>query len=612
MTMPRHDPFPRLADALIEVSARLQEISTELRTIAPPAPTAPMSRPAPPYAAPPRYPDARPVAPPYPAPSVPPPAPPPAQHHPAPDALPPLVAPEPGPTIWERLSREGAGSRFLAWIGGVVTLAGVLLLLVLAIQRGYIGPVPRLMLGVGLGGALVGAGILLHRTPGGRPGTHAVAATGIAVLYLDVIGATSFYAYLPPWAGLVAGLGVAAGAMLVALRWDSQPLATYVVLCCAASAPVLTRGAIVPLVGFLLVLQIATTPAQLYKRWGGLVLAAGAPPVLAVLAHALTAAARAGHGPAATTVGVLCLVTATVQIAVATLTARVRREDDGALGLVITGPVPTLLSALLVTRLTGLELVGALALILLAVSAARRPLGLPARFADSAAAAGLAAAFEATCLGFGGDVRAVALLAGAVLLALSAVRLRHPGAALAGALFGGAGSLLALGGAARAHVLAVAPVDRLAAGQVVTLGTTGVALAAAALTVAWAWVHTRASGPAHRQWILAGCVALYGATAAMLAVGLAVSPDERGFLIGHVLVTVSWTVGALVLLVRHAESVALRVTGLALVGAAVAKLVVFDLASLSGIPRVLAFLGAGLVLLAAGARYARPGLPRRS
>jgi uncharacterized membrane protein len=66
------------------------------------------------------------------------------------------------------------------------------------------------------------------------------------------------------------------------------------------------------------------------------------------------------------------------------------------------------------------------------------------------------------------------------------------------------------------------------------------------------------------------------------------------------------------LLVRHAESVALRVTGLALVGAAVAKLVVFDLASLSGIPRVLAFLGAGLVLLAAGAPYARPGLPRQS
>ena len=71
------------------------------------------------------------------------------------------------------------------------------------------------------------------------------------------------------------------------------------------------------------------------------------------------------------------------------------------------------------------------------------------------------------------------------------------------------------------------------------------------------------------------------------------------------LVTLSWTVGAFVLLLRHVDSAPLRVTGLALVAAALAKLVLFDLASLSGIPRVLAFLGAGLVLLAAGARYAR-------
>ena len=57
------------------------------------------------------------------------------------------------------------------------------------------------------------------------------------------------------------------------------------------------------------------------------------------------------------------------------------------------------------------------------------------------------------------------------------------------------------------------------------------------------------------------------------------------------LVTLSWTVGALVLLLRHVDSAPLRVAGLALVAAALAKLVLFDLASLSGIPRVLAFLG---------------------
>jgi uncharacterized membrane protein len=48
-----------------------------------------------------------------------------------------------------------------------------------------------------------------------------------------------------------------------------------------------------------------------------------------------------------------------------------------------------------------------------------------------------------------------------------------------------------------------------------------------------------------------------------------------------------------------------RITGLVLGGAAVAKLVLFDLVALDGLARAAAFLGAGLVLLAAGTRYAR-------
>ena len=81
--------------------------------------------------------------------------------------------------------------------------------------------------------------------------------------------------------------------------------------------------------------------------------------------------------------------------------------------------------------------------------------------------------------------------------------------------------------------------------------------------------------------------------------------DRTGFLLGHVLVTVSWTVGALVLLLRGIDSAPARAAGLSLVGAALVKLVLFDLSSLDGLARVAAFLVAGLVLLAAGARYAR-------
>ncbi|SEL83911.1 DUF2339 domain-containing protein [Rhodococcus maanshanensis] len=45
--------------------------------------------------------------------------------------------------------------------------------------------------------------------------------------------------------------------------------------------------------------------------------------------------------------------------------------------------------------------------------------------------------------------------------------------------------------------------------------------------------------------------------------------------------------------------------GLTLTFAALAKLFLFDLATLDGMFRVLAFIGVGLLLLAAGTRYAR-------
>ena len=51
-------------------------------------------------------------------------------------------------------------------------------------------------------------------------------------------------------------------------------------------------------------------------------------------------------------------------------------------------------------------------------------------------------------------------------------------------------------------------------------------------------------------------------------------------------------------------ALALR-AGLALAGCAVAKLLLFDLATLDGIVRIVAFLGAGLALLAMGTGYAR-------
>jgi len=145
--------------------------------------------------------------------------------------------PPPKPRLWER---EGAGSRLLAWVGGIVTLAGVVLLLVLAIQRGYLGPLPRVLLGAGLGLALIGIGMRLRPSPAARTGAYALAATGFGVLYLDVIAATTLFEFFLPAVGLGVGLAVAAFGLGLAARWDTQGFATFVVPSCAVCSPFLS------------------------------------------------------------------------------------------------------------------------------------------------------------------------------------------------------------------------------------------------------------------------------------------------------------------------------------------------------------------------------------
>ena len=82
-----------------------------------------------------------------------------------------------------------------------------------------------------------------------------------------------------------------------------------------------------------------------------------------------------------------------------------------------------------------------------------------------------------------------------------------------------------------------------------------------------------------------------------------------GFVVGHGLATLLWAAGAAYLLMHGLRrgrdaAIALR-AGLMLAAAAVAKLVLFDLATLDGIVRITAFIGAGLALLAMGTGYAK-------
>lgn len=225
----------------------------------------------------------------------------------------------------------------------------------------------------------------------------------------------------------------------------------------------------------------------------------------------------------------------------------------------------------------------------------------------AAGTAGAAAVLTATVVGLYGSAAAIAVLAEALVAALLAVGLRSRFAMITALVLGALGGLSA--------VVRYAPLETLLRFEIApAVGDLVTAVAVAALLLALSaallmaggrldWVRPDAQHAA--VWVPIGLIGLYGAASMVVNAALLIAPTSSGFTAGYAVVTVSWTVGALVLLARGLRRPALRITGLVLGGAAVAKLVLFDLVALDGLARAAAFLGAGLVLLAAGTRYAR-------
>lgn len=504
-----------------------------------------------------------------------------------------------------------SGARLLAWTGGAVTLLGVALLLALAASRGWFSPPVRVGAGAVLGLVLVGAGARLHRRESSRTGALALAATGIATLYLVVAAATALYGYVSTPVGLLLALVVAAGGLALADRWRALLLACGAVVGAALLAPVVTDGAVPLLVALVLVLQAAATVVALRRGWPVLVGIAAVWPVLHGTVVAGLAAPADRPATAATSLGVLL-------VGLGTAVGASRREPAPLprgllIGLLVAAPVPALTFAAAVDGWAGATVAYVAAVLLFAAAA------LPDRHSDGvlrvvALAAGAVAIFEATAVALDGAVETAVLLGQAAVLVAVAGVLRARRVLLVGGFFAVFGVLSALADPVPPEALTRFPSAPFVLGTTPQAGPTVAAVVVSALVLAVAvgvlvagarvgllTTHARAAW----LWVPAGLVALYGAAGMVIALAVLVSPDRTGFVSGHALVTVSWTVVAAVLLARGVRRPALRVAGMVLVAAAVAKLILFDLVALDGLARVAAFLGAGLLLLAVGTRYAR-------
>ncbi len=186
-------------------------------------------------------------------------------------------APAPAPRTVERRTpdlEELLGGRLLALVGGVAVLLGLVFLVALAIERGWVGETMRVVLALAGSGGLVLAGTWLYDRRGQTQAALAAAGTGIAGLFLSLTAATTLYSLMPAPLGLVLAFGVGALATLLAVRWDSRTIAGLGILG-ALLSPALADGLReAASIAYLAVALAAAAGVLLWRRWEWLRVAA--------------------------------------------------------------------------------------------------------------------------------------------------------------------------------------------------------------------------------------------------------------------------------------------------------------------------------------------------
>lgn len=603
MTEPHTAVITRLSADFAAISHQLTRVSQDLAELdriltRQPAPAAPVSQPAAPAAPPP---PTTPQSVAYAPQQLPPPTvqywpqymPPSAPFRPWPNA----AAPRP-----RKERSEGWIGKLLAVAGVAVTLIGVVLLLVLAAQAGILRPEFRVAAGAVLAGVLVAVAWWLNNRAGGRVGAIALASTGVAAAYMDVIAVTTIYDWVSPPVGLILAAVIAGGGLTLARIWDSQHLGLLVLVPLIVLAPIVADGITLLLVGFMLALAAVSLPVQLGKDWIWLHAARIAAAVLPLL---VALAVRYFDNRDDLWLAGACGIAATIAVVAALILLPGTKNRAVMALLTAAGVLPVLCVALAVDRVVAALMAAAVSAAMLAiVLIGHRLPGVPGIARHVFAATSAVAALIAVIVAFDGRI------AGPVLLAMGAV------VALAGrrdvvARWAAVGFAIA---GACAHLMYSPPSTLLEATRTSTAAgvstlVSSVLLAAAAVAIVWSWGRAESA-----LWVGAVAVIIYAVTSITVTAGTMIggaSPgQDGGFYAGHMAATICWIAMAAGLfgyaarLPRDGRSVPIG-GGLGLVAAAMAKLFLFDLGTLDGIFRVAVFIVVGLVLLGMGAGYAR-------
>jgi uncharacterized membrane protein len=164
--------------------------------------------------------------------------------------------------------------RILAWVGGSAILVGIVFFLGMAIKRGWIDEPTRTVLAFLGSTALLGAGFWLHERKGRTDAAKTAVAVGIFGLYATLVVATSVYDLFGAPLGLVCAGLVGAVSTAIAIRWRSAVVGALGILG-ALLAPVLVdAGTSHVALAFMAIALCAAVGVLLWQRWNWLALGA--------------------------------------------------------------------------------------------------------------------------------------------------------------------------------------------------------------------------------------------------------------------------------------------------------------------------------------------------
>jgi uncharacterized membrane protein len=535
---------------------------------------------------------------PAPRPSPPPPPSQPPMHPPA--QQPPASAAPPRPQRVRRPEEtleDLLGGRVLAWVGGLAIVVGIVLFLVIAVDRGWLGIEARIALAFLGSAVLLAVGLFLYEKRGQTDAAVAAVSAALAALFASLTYATAVHDVIGEVAGLLVAALIGAAGTAIAVRWESQFVGALGILGALASPVLVSAGTSTVALAFMVTALTSAVAVLLWQRWGWLGIGAFllSAPQLAFWAVDRDDLAL----PLAVIALYWCLfVVAAIGYELRVPTSALRPSSASL--LLVNAALAAVLGGYLVDDRGSADGATAWVLALTVAHIALGGFGFRQRMSGEIAAllvaVGLGLSGVTLALALDGPALVVGWAAEAVILTWVAGRTGERRALVFAGAFLGLAVLHALGEEAPPEAL-LDGVSDLAEALVAVL-----CVAAAALLMGLLVDRRELST------LLFGLAAVGLVYAASLAIVDVIQGDDvERSQTAQVALSAFWaSVGLVAIIAGLVRDIReLRLAGLALLGIGVVKVFAYDLAELDELYRVLSFVAIGIVLLIGAYAYQR-------